>query len=166
MDADYSIACHEAGHAVAIARRGGMVRSIVIRLPGLMPGHVAARWRDVQHKRQNFEFVTFAGPWAEAWATWPADSLDATVGDGCTFEEAVGGAFLENLGNLQNYEGVDVALARVLMGSSDPLPTARDPMWHSELEADWRVMQKLADMVLRGIDSTTDLTAVIHALLK
>lgn len=161
-DDDFTNACHEAGHAVAADLRGGTVRSIAIKQPGLNPGHTDIRWSSTHDKRRNTAFVAFAGPWAEARASWTADDpIWADDASRRAFDEAVGEAFRENPDDFNLYEP-DEALADAFLGGSRQLPTARDPRWHLELEALWPAMQKLARMVLRSDTSASEMLQALR----
>ena len=74
---------HEPGHAVAaLMRGGGELVSVTIEPTAEYAGHTGLR-----SKPFDIAFVTYAGPWAEARAQWPAEvSLDAEDGDGCVLD--------------------------------------------------------------------------------
>jgi excisionase family DNA binding protein len=148
----YLVAHHEAGHAVAaVMRGGGELVSITIEPTDEYAGHTQTRlkpWSD------DAAFVTYAGPWAEARFQWPLPTLHGDDDDGCTFEDYIIAAFLNNIdGDGKQYRD-DLDRERQGYGKHyDRLVNVarREQFWSTrELEGVWPVMQSVAALLLAG----------------
>ena len=113
----------------------------------------------------HHDFVTYAGPWAEARDQWPAglSIVDGVDSHGRTFGQYVEDALLSNASDLRSYEpDIDIVGehfahdAGISDGEPPPVPGPRDPSWHGELERCWPVMQFVAAEWMRGVDVTPE----------
>jgi hypothetical protein len=133
---------HEAGHAVAVLmRNGGQLHYVDI--------NASDEWLGYTHyasKPPDRAFITFAGPWAEARTQWPLTDLDGVDGNGSTFDDYVGAAFLANIDG-------DAELYRDLYNAEHPelrrFRPRLEQFWsRTELEKVWPVIQKVAQLLL------------------
>lgn len=137
---------HEAGHAAASVMRGGSeLRSITIKPTQDWRGHTLSRM-----KVFDAAFIIYGGPWAEARAQWPLDTLDGEDDDGYTFDDHLVGAWLLNHdGDGRAYEQSlrDEAAA---LGGFIPDRESREATWSMELERAWPAIQRMAQLLLDG----------------
>lgn len=146
----YQTAHHEAGHAVAAVARGGTFDGLTIEATTTRDGRV-----HVTYERRHHDFVTFAGPWADARVDWgdrPPNGVDA---DGSTFHDYLRASLRVNADDLRLYVPsrnlpTELFEADSFGGDAPEIPLARDESWYAELESYWPTMQLMADMVLRG----------------
>jgi hypothetical protein len=158
----YLIACHEMGHGVAAVVRGGTFDSICIE-PTLRRDGVI----HVQYPSCHRDFVTIAGPWADARADWGALPLDGVDSIGHTFDDYLKASMHANASDLRVYEPdrdlpLELLTAEMWGGEAPEIPLARDESWYAELETLWPTMESTATMLLRGVEVTPD---VVTALL-
>ncbi|GLE56387.1 hypothetical protein NJBCHELONAE_16960 [Mycobacteroides chelonae] len=141
---------HEAGHAVAAVARGGTFSSFSIEPTTTYDGGV-----HVTHDRRHRDFVTFAGPWADARLGWGDRTLHGIDDNGLTFYDYVRTSMCVNAGDLRLYEP-DRDLPRELFeadvfgGETPEIPLARDDAWYTELESYWPTIEAIAADALRG----------------
>jgi hypothetical protein len=149
------VAFHEAGHAVASVMRGGTFCGITIHHDGDRDGS-----RNVKAAAHHLAFVTYAGPWAEARATWTGPVAGK---DGSTFKDHVALAFERNAeGDLRQYRLL-MADLRAAYGDLNTLFTIEsETAWGCELEAKWRVIREVAELLIAQADVSTE---VVSALL-
>lgn len=141
---NFLTAHHEAGHAVAaLMRGGGELLSITIEPTAQYAGFTRTR-----HQIWDAAFVTFAGPWAEARATWGPRALDDIDDDGCCFGDYVTEAWFNNLhGDGQTYQ--DNLIGESAFGLARD-PAEREDWWSTELDDRWPVIQAVALLLLDG----------------
>lgn len=129
---------HEAGHVVASVMRGGSTfRSV--DLASADEGHGLTLYNA---KAADVPFMAYAGPWAEARHTWPADvPVDDEDHDGLALDDLVH-ALRPHDDHVEQLQllGIDVRPYEV---------------WHRELEAVWPAVQTVAARLLAG-DVLTD----------
>jgi len=110
-------------------------------------------------KQWDNQFVSYAGPWAEARAQWPEDlSVDDFDDEGLDLEDYIVIALVANPPDLQGYrEPVgEIALSnrkameRAFGDEIRQMDAARDKAWDSELERMWPVMLSVAHMLMDG----------------
>lgn len=139
---------HEAGHAVAACMRGGgSLTSITIEPT---TEHLGQTW--TKHEPWDLAFITYAGPWAEGRAAWPAQlPLDAEDHDGITLEDYVYGAWIRNPTDAADYQ-------RALDQSAMPrdLVLATEQTWCRELETHWPAICQVAASLINGQTVTHD----------
>lgn len=143
---------HEAGHAVTAVARGGTFHGLTVEGTATRHGGV-----HVVHPRAAREFVTFAGPWAEARYDWADRPLDGIDEHGSTLHDYIRASLCANASDLQVYEPsinlpFEIFVADGQGDDAPEVPLARDESWYAELESYWPTMQLAADMVLRGLE--------------
>jgi hypothetical protein len=152
---------HEAGHAVAaLMRGGGELVSVTIEPTAEYAGHTGLR-----SKPFDIAFVTYAGPWAEARAQWPAEvPLDAEDGDGCVFDDYILAAWWANAtGDLAEYKRRCEADAE-LLGDHAHLLHLREETWCRELDDRWPAIQQIAKLLMsRPVDDDEVRAAMLAA---
>lgn len=153
-----STAHHEAGHAVTAVARGGTFDGFTIEATAARDG-----WVHVMHDPVHRDFVTFAGPWAEARAEWTGRPLDGVNEAGLTFHDCIRGILRCSDSDLRSYapELDHFALALDETASDELIPLARDDSWYGELETLWPTMAIVAEMALRGDEVTTERVRVL-----
>lgn len=179
----YLTAHHEAGHAVAaLMRGGGELTSISIDCadPCSKAGHPKtphAGYTGIRVKPWDQQFVTYAGPWAEARCQWNRDSLDGEDDDGRSFHDHVLGAFLVNRdGDSEEYRQLEDGVT-LPDGTVSESPTARkaqflgrprveliaerEQAWMRELEGRWPVIHAVAELLMQGC---TDVEVIAEAV--
>ena len=127
---------HEAGHAIAVQMRGGMVTSIQID-PGLttykMPHHRVIRFRKGEMVKNpqppdrttaDDGFIAYAGSWAETRCRWPMPTLDTHDEHGHSFGECVTAILQENTSDYAAYQEA-------------AKPPDAEQHWSAELERQW-----------------------------
>ena len=184
----YLTAHHEAGHAVATLMRGrGELVSVTIDPTDDYLGRTSHRgnpWGD------DALFVTFAGPWAEAYAEWPLHSLDGEDDDGRAFSDYLADAwlaaedgdqdiydelrgewskpYLDEIGT--RYEGIfEHDIDHIIQFAAShgivlpgELSDRQEHGWARQLESAWGVIQHVAKLLLAGA-TVTD--AVVRELV-
>jgi Peptidase M50B-like len=158
-DADREVvAFHEAGHAVATVVRGGKCCRITIEPDEDYDGQT-----NVTAAQHNMAFVTYAGPWAEARATWtgPVAGKDE---DGSTFKDHVALAFERNAeGDLRQYRLLMADLAAAYGNLNALFTFESETAWGCELEVKWPVIREVAELLMAQVDVSTE---VVSALLE
>ena len=149
-------ACHEAGHAVAcLMRGGGTFTSVTIERTDEYLGCTFTRL-----KQWDSQFVSYAGPWAEARAKWPEDlSVDDLDDEGLDLNDYIVIALVANPPDLQGYREptTQAAIATPKAVERDcgdetirQMDAARDEVWDRQLEDMWPVMLSVAQMLMDG----------------
>ena len=149
-------ACHEAGHAVAcLMRGGGTFTSVTIERTDDYLGCTFTRL-----KQWDSQFVSYAGPWAEARAQWPSDlSVGELDDDGGEFNDYIVFALAANPPDLQGYREptgeIAIAIRKALERDCGDetirqMDVARDEIWDRQLEDMWPVMLSVAQMLIDG----------------
>ena len=149
---------------MAAVLRGGTFDSISIEPTVTRHGFI--RTRGV--KACDADFVTFAGPWAEARADWPALPLDGVDRDGSTFDDYLRASMLANANDLRQYVPehdipFERFIAEVCGGEVPQIPLARDKSWYVELETCWPTIQSVADMLMSGVEVTAEAVETLLA---
>ncbi len=167
-DERWLTACHEAGHAVAcLMRGGGTFVSVTIEPTEQYLGCTQTRimqWDD--------QFTSYAGPWAEARAQWPADlPISDSDSDDCYFQDYVLTALMANPPDFQGYREptgeTALALRRVAPDHySDAelsnLAAARDQTWDMELERMWPTILSVAKLLIDGEQVTAEMVRALR----
>jgi hypothetical protein len=160
-DERWLTACHEAGHAVAcLMRGGGTFVSITIEPTAQYLGCTQTRimqWDD--------QFTSYAGPWAEARAKWPADlPISDSDSDDCYFQEYVLTALMANPLDFQGYRGPIRRAAADHYSDAElsDLDAARDQTWDMELERMWPTMLSVAKLLIDGEQVTAELVRALR----
>src|SRR4051812_27525150 len=152
--AAWTAACHEAGHAVAAVLRGGNIRSVTIVPTTDYSGHTW--WRG---HAWDGPFISYAGPWAEARAAWPAhlptdDDPEQADDAGCMFSDyvcaALAGAGCDDWVDVVN----SVRRTQRALVQADPtfdvdLLANSEKVWRHELEEAWPLIVTLAGALLQ-----------------
>lgn len=165
----YLTACHEAGHAVAAMMRGGGTFTSVTIEP-TSEYHGRTTWSG---KRWDVDFITFAGPWAQARADWGKPTLNGWDDSGCEFDDYVLGALMDNPDDTEMMycdevqKACDAAVDEMYRQNPDALRHSREAAEHIrqggtirtfrerfwsrvELERAWPVIREVAQMLLDG----------------
>ncbi|MGB5113533.1 MAG: hypothetical protein WBO08_18705 [Mycobacterium sp.] len=151
---------HEAGHAVAVAARGGTITRIVVVDPATAAdtdvGYVLHRTA-ARHQ----SFVTFAGPWAEA--SW---SVLHDPDQGGQFDAALDLAWGNNSdGDGARYAAVVDRLVDAAAALGLPaVGRAWEGDWCGELEDLWPAIRAVATQLAAG--TAVDHAAVVAALAE
>lgn len=152
-------AYHEAGHAVASVMRGGSELRSVTLTPG-HPDHRGQTW----HSSAPWDagFIAWAGPWAQARASWGDLPLDGEDDDLLTFDDYLVGAVLT--GGHEDAAAVEASheqLAEQLAASGLPADPAirwnMEHTWSHELERAWPAVQSVAGWLTDGRTVTDEL---------
>lgn len=139
-----AVAFHEAGHAVAAVMRGGSSLTSV-SLDEHRQGEGMTSFRASVFDQP---FVVWAGPWAEARQAWGDRPLDGEDEDGCILGDYVGGVFLSQPGDAEQYR---LALRALFdLGVPDDLTATTEGIWAREMEDAWSVVEAVAATLLRG----------------
>jgi len=143
----YSIACHEAGHAVAAYVRGGSVDSMTIKPDG---DHLGLTVTTLENASDR-SFAIYAGLWAETRLVWPLPTLEGEC-YGRTFEDCIELARLTNpYGDGELYVQ---SLAFEEYEGGLFVRDAREWTWNEELENYWPAIKAVADILLRDSTAT------------
>jgi len=156
MSERWVTACHEAGHVVAcLMRGGGTFTSVTIERTDEYLGCTFTRL-----KQWDNQFVSYAGPWAEARAQWPEDlSVDDLDDEGLGLNDYIAIALVANPPDRQGYEEPTGALAIAIRKDLErdrsdevirQMDAARDETWDRGLESMWPVMLSVAHMLMDG----------------
>jgi hypothetical protein len=171
----HTTAHHEAGHAVAaLMRGGGECHGITLEPTGTHWGMTRTRTKMFV---DDAAFSTYAGPWADARAQWPAGlPIDEHDDDGgYWFHERVTETFEDNGDDdLENYEPAweNDPVQQAIRSGKLTLPEGCPPMtqewyeakWSRELEDVWPVIQALATRLLDVRTMTGDeVTKLVYA---
>jgi len=161
-------ACHEAGHVVAsVMRSGGTFISVTIE-----PTDERAGCTHTRTMQWDSDFVSYAGPWAEARAQWPADlPIDEFDDDGSEFNDYILTALINNRPDFQAYTepagetavALRKSLERTYGDEIRHIDKARDETWNWELEQKWQIMLLVAQLL---IDSQPVTAEVVQALIE
>ena len=172
---------HEAGHAVAaLVCKGGKLISITIHPPPEHPEYAGCTHVQVGDPWQ-LQFAVYAGPWTEARAKWPLDSLgnlDDQNDRGRPFREYVRDAFDVNRdGDSEKFallqEGIRPDNAERFKPQVDAIAEStghtkleaaiqREQEWSRRLEEDcWPLIRAVARMLL---DGCTDVALIAEAV--
>lgn len=147
-----AVAHHEAGHAVAATMRGdGAFTGLDLE---------ATRERDAitytRTKPCDVPFVAYAGPWAEARATWGDRPLDGQDDDGATFPDYIAAAFLmgghDDLEDMKRHDLLPADPPDGWTGGLDAwrkVPQTRERLWGEELEYAWPTIRAVAAHIMR-----------------
>jgi hypothetical protein len=159
---------HEAGHAVAANTRGREVYEIWIHP---MDGHTTFQ----ETVGENFAFIVYGGPWAQARYLCTREMLDAdglppadraaemvtlNRGDWIALEEATGGDVdtvktyldLREMALLREYDGVadeePAPAASDRTAAAQPATPTLGPTWNREMGEAWPEVEVLAASLL------------------
>lgn len=140
-------AYHEAGHAVAAGMRGGSeLRSVsLLATPGAgLTVHRSHGW--------DKGFIAYAGPWAEARATWPLADLTGCDDDGLTFDDYIAGVLSSQPDDARVIAAAEHQMRELLAatGRVQELVAATEATWNAELEAVWPQISDLANRLLHS----------------
>ncbi len=142
----YLAAWHEAGHAVAVALRGGSTLTSVSL--GAVHGEGLTEHRS---KGCDSPFIAWAGAWAEARCQWPAGvPLDGETDYG-TLSDCILGVLLaqpDDLGVVQEHWRAQRECALPLPASEAVVPD--EVIWTLEMERVLPVVAEVAARLLGG----------------
>jgi hypothetical protein len=177
-------AYHEAGHAVAaLTQRGGKLITISIDCPHpcATAGHPMTKHMGYTGfqvgGRDMLQFVTYAGPWAEARCQCAQEGLDDEEDEGLTIDDYLNGVWrLNRDGDRDDYRQLEDGIspdgmrfdvpttlkAQLLGRRRYELIEEREQQWSRQLEeCCWPVIHTVAQMLLDGCTDVDAITAAV-----